>query len=409
MHHAGGHVQQPRGRARHAVAHHRATARQVNLRAVRRLADEGVPGAQPVQQRGGGGRARAVDPGGRRADAGDMRARQVVRVATADRHQPLALPQPGLPVGQRLAVEDLPRAVPHFDAVLPGDRLEFPRGTHRTGVVARGEVAQLHRAPDRFGHQVRRQRAKVDPLFQSPDVPVPFVRGDLAAGDQHQVARIDRRQGGQMADRVVIGDRQEVQPQRLGGGDQVARVGVAVAVVGMAVQLAAIPPVRAGGQRRMAVGEREQGGRGGDLAVLPNQEAQRNGVVAAFRRALVEAERDVPLARVQRPRQIARRGVVMADEKLAAGAAGPAPEAAPGVAGAALVEQANVQRVAAGQMRIGADRVAVFVAHLEPPHTIGHLEGDVVILLGLVGREIALQPLLGPRRAGHWSRSPFLS
>ncbi len=133
--------------------------------------------------------------------------------------------------------------------------------------------------------------------------------------------------------------------------------------------VAAVP----GAAPALRAGRRIRRGRGGGL--LPVRQRDRDLVRQALRRHRVGAERDVPGAGVDPAGDVARRRVVRADEELGARAARPAAEALAAQCRAALVEEADVQRVARGA---GRDRrLLVGVRDVDLPHPARDLQREV--------------------------------
>src|SRR3990170_8503598 len=96
--------------------------------------------------------------------------------------------------------------------------------------------------------------------------------------------------------------------------------------------------------------------------------------VAAARADLVWTEQDVPRTRCDRPGRIRRRCPVRVDGELELVAAAPATEARASRGDAALVEEADVERVPAGDGGVGVDAVAVRVAQVQLAATSRHVE-----------------------------------
>ena len=210
---------------------------------------------------------------------------------------------------------------------------------------------------------------------------VAVTRRDLLAQqDQQVVARLVGPMGVRGMG-VVLGGVDEVQARRAGEGRDLGGGAAAVGVPGVQVAVAAVPGAAAalgprGRVRRLhggagfAVGERD-----GDLV---RQSLRGHGV---------GAERDVPGALADRARDVAGRGVVGADEELRARAARPAAEALAAQFRAALVEDADVERVARGAGRDGG--LLVRVRDLDLPYAVRDFDGQIHEVGGAGGQSAA--------------------
>jgi hypothetical protein len=106
---------------------------------------------------------------------------------------------------------------------------------HRHQATALVDVFQQGR------HVAIAAHTEVDPAVDAPHVGVPAVGGDLHAGQPEEpLARhgVERRV---VADRVVVGHGQHVEPAFERGRAQVAQRAARVAVVRVALQVGAVP------------------------------------------------------------------------------------------------------------------------------------------------------------------------
>ena len=267
-----------------------------------------------------------LHPGGRRAGR-RVRARPVP-VAAADRD---GLRIPGQPPAQRDRPARVhPAPVPHLQQRRPPLHRRGPAQVTAVGVVDRHQApGLLRRLQPRVG-----RLAEVDPAHVAEHVRVAGLGGHLLARHQRDAVRgAGRGQLGVMADRVVVGDGQEVQapagrePGQLGHGHHpvgVDRVGVQVAGQPLAPGGGRQhPPGRPVGQRRQVL----RGRLGGQLAPAGGH---RHGqlVVRPAGRHPVQADHDQPGAGLELAGPVAGRGGVRGDDERAARAAGPAPEPA---------------------------------------------------------------------------------
>ncbi len=188
--------------------------------------------------------------------------------------------------------------------------------------------------------------------------------------------------------RVVLRGVDEVQARRPRQLRDLREGVAAVGVLGVEVAVAPVPGAAPPpGPLRRVHGPR-------DRVLLAVGQGDRDLVRQPLRRHRVRAERDVPGARPHRPRDVARGGVVRADEELGARPARPAPEAPATQVGAALVEEADVERVALGAGRDGGAVVGVGDVDL------AHAPGDF-------DREIHEVGGAGRQGAAHGSGAPF--
>ncbi len=337
--------------------------------------------------------------GVRRAD----HLRGAVRVAVADRGQP------GAPVAQRhreLGVPAVhgrlvvvrPGAVPHLDGVgvlVP----ELPlAGDVRAERVGRDHQAALplHLAGEPGEGLVAGAVAPVDELAraQAQREPVAVARGDLLAGQDQQVGAGQRAPDAVGGGGVVVGGHDEVQPGRARPGGHLGGLAAPVGVHGVQVAVAPVPGPAAppGALRRVGGGERAAG--------RAEPQGDVDPVLQSLRSDLVRAEDDVPAARADRPRQVARGGPLPAHRELGPEAARPAAEAPAAEFGAALVEQPDVAGVARGAGRHG--RPVVPVGDGEFADAGRDVEGQVHEV-GCAGRQLPGQgdrPVLGCGRGG---------
>jgi hypothetical protein len=219
--------------------------------------------------------------------------------------------------------------------------------------------------------------------------------GDLFARDQQQaVAQRLRRDLLEVRGGVVVGDRQEVEPDaaRLDGvlRDRV----VAVAVDGVRVEVALVPAAGPAARRDGSRGTwRYDRGRVVGRRLRIDVDAQVHPVRHGVRVVDARAQEHPPLARDERAAHVAGRRLVGRDDDAAARAAAPAAEAAREEAGAARVEDPQIDHVVrlAGRL-LGTLEV---VGDLEPLRARRHVEGDVAERqVRLAPAEDALERLL---------------
>src|SRR5690606_25109710 len=101
------------------------------------------------------------------------------------------------------------------------------------------------------------------------------------------------------------------------------------------------------------------------FSALARRKRDFDGDLATLRRDLIEAERDMPCAGLNRPRHVTRSRLRQADGELAAGAAAPATEAIGEEIDAARIENADVYGVAISQARIRANLVTVGILYID--------------------------------------------
>src|SRR5690606_25025413 len=146
------------------------------------------------------------------------------------------------------------------------------------------------------------------------------------------------------------------------------------------MQLAAIPSVRAPGDWRGVTTElqawRVDGARASFCIV---REAQHNAILAALRRDLVQPQHDMPCAGAERPSQIRRSRCVWRNEERGPRAATPPAKTVCQKVRTALIEDTDIDRVAAGKLRVAPDLVAVFIRDIQAGDAGRHLERDQVI------------------------------
>src|SRR6266508_1533793 len=170
------------------------------------------------------------------------------------------------------------------------------------------------------------------------------------------------------------------------------------------MQVAADPPGL--GRRRQRRSVRDASAQ--DDALLGRQaevEPDLDAPFEALGRDLVRAEEHVPRARADRLGAVRRRrppGVDGEGHLLAA-----APAAIPARAGrvAPLVEEPDVERVAAGDERVGVDLVGVLVPHVDLPRARGDLERQMEVALDVTRLVAAGEDDVG--RAPHAMAAPL--
>ncbi len=274
---------------------------------------------------------------------------------------------------------------------------------HRAGPAHRpGERVVDRQQPARRLGRVQpgvRLLAEVDPADVAERPGVPAVGRHLLTGQQDDPVPPGRRgQLGVVADRVVVGDGEKIEPApyrelgQLGDGQLAVRVhGVRVQVAGQPAaahpgrQDPARRPVPRGRRRergRCRAGRRVQGrGRRRGLRGQP--------VSHAIRRDAVHADHHLPGAGLELPGQVAGRRRVAGDDERPAGAARPAAEPA---------------RAEAAQVEHGPVGPVVVELHPQPARPRRHLHRQVVP----GRREPVLQrpPPGVPYRVRHATRSP---
>ena len=257
-------------------------------------------------------------------------------VAPAHRHRRWI---PGQPPGQRgRPVRIHPAPVPDLGQRRPPLHRPDPADVAADRMIHRQEpAAALGGVQPPVG-----RLAEVDPADVPERVRVPVLRGHLLPGDQDDPVPGGRvLELGVMADGVVVGHGQVVEP--LGGGEagQLGHRQVTVGVHGVGVQVPGQPAVPGpGGQlaagRPLAERGRDRGRR---IRAQPAWCAAHRGghrVAGAVGGEPVEAEGHLPQARFQLTRQVAGRGLARGDDERGPGATGPAAE--PAGAEAAQVE-----------------------------------------------------------------------
>ena len=228
--------------------------------------------------------------------------------------------------------------------------------------------------------------AELLPTLDAPGVGVSVVGGDLLARDEEQVVAADLSQVGQMADGVVLGDGDEVEPPSPGRSSQVGQAARAIGMMGVALQVTTVPTGFPAQHRR---------GQGTGLRWwrhVTRLAEDGQAIVASCGQDAVQAEDDVPGAGVQGTGQVARRGRGRRDGERAPVAAAPAPKTlSPQKLAAAGVETADVQHVAAAGRQRGTDRLAVLIGDSQPLQAGWHVKGQQAVIVGrlVVRRDVA--------------------
>src|SRR5207249_3240025 len=192
---------------------------------------------------------------------------------------------------------------------------------------------------------------------------------------------------------VVVGDPEEVETRLCRRAEHLGRPRVPIRVERMAVKIPSQPTGAGVGK-----GIRIDAAR--DAAChLPGRpkagvEPDLHFPIASARSDLVWAEEHVPRARADLPPAVGRRGPDLVDRELHLVASAPAAEAGASFGGAALVEEPDVQRVAAGDRRVRVDLIAVRVTEVQLPQARRDLERYVrvpalVVLLESTGQNDA--------------------
>jgi hypothetical protein len=250
---------------------------------------------------------------------------------------------PGQPPGQRQGPAQVePAPVPDLEQRRPPPHRAGP--AHRPGerVVDRQQPA---RGLGRVQPGVR-VLAEVDPADVAERPGVPAVRRHLLAGQQRDP--VPPARGGQLgvvADRVVVGDGDEVEPASGRQRGQLGHGQRAVRVYGVRVQVAGQPAVAGAGRqdparrpvprdRRRERGRRQAQTRDGRRGLRGHP------VAHAAQWNTVHADDHLPGPGLELPGQVAGRGRAAGDDERLAGAAGPAAE--PARAQAAKVEHGPV-------------------------------------------------------------------
>ena len=331
----------------------------------------------------------ALDPGGRVPRRGVGPRLVPVTAAHRDRRG-----VPGQPPGQRSGPAQVePARMPDLDQRRAAAHRADPAERPGERVVDRQQAARC------FGgvQPVVRLPAEVDPADLAERSGVSAVGRHLLAGQQRDPVPPGRRgQFGVVADRVVVGDREEVQAAsgrqggQFGDGQHTVRVhGVRVQVTGQP----ALPlPGWQGPARRPVPGLRRLGrGRRRPQGRAHRRGLGRQPVAHAVRRDTVHADHHLPRPGLDLPGQVAWRGRLGGDDERLAGAARPAAE--PARAKAAEVEHRSVDAL-------------VFEFDPQPGRPGRHLHRQVVP----GGREAVLErpPPRVPRpvrHASHLTRS----
>jgi hypothetical protein len=249
---------------------------------------------------------------------------------------------------------------------------EFPGRADALGVVDAERAAAGLDPAEQAVHLLARGEAEVDPFTQAPDVGVAAVGGDLFAGDEEErgiAPGIDDRHVGRG---VVVGDGEEVEAALLRKAGHLLDGVRAIRVLGVRVEVAAVPAGRrvAGrgggpGRTREAACAHATGNR--------HFEADGEPPAKAILRDFVAAEDDRPGARRKRAGDVAWRGGCAFDEELAAVGTAPAAETAGVGLGTADIEEADIER---GGLIRGGDR-GVVVGDFDAGAARWHLEGHV--------------------------------
>lgn len=121
----------------------------------------------------------------------------------------------------------------------------------------------------------------------------------------------------------------------------------------------------------------------------------------------VRTEQDLPPTRLNRPGTVGRGRPAFAYRERSLTAATPSTESRSARRRPLLVEQTNVQRVAAGDGWIGRDAVIVVVAQMELPDSFRHFEIGVRVPSLLIGPEPALERDIGGAKIVYHARFPL--
>src|SRR5581483_12405318 len=97
-------------------------------------------------------------------------------------------------------------------------------------------------------------------------------------------------------------------------------------------------------------------------------------IAAALWRDFVQTQTDMPTPRRKRSRQIARCRLSVTNEKFMALTAAPAAKSRREKINAAFVKHTQINRVAAAQLGVGINLVAVRICHVETRRVVRHVE-----------------------------------
>ncbi len=245
-----------------------------------------------------------------------------------------------VPHGQRLVVGDEPRRSPDLDAIGLEQIAKLPRRAAFLGMVDREErAACLYRFPY-LCHLIVAPAPEVDEAIvdeavrpvNGPHVGVAVVGADLDARDEEQVRGCMTLQQWQVAERVVLGDGDEVEPLGLGHRHQIRQRCRPVGMPGVSVQIAPVPPrpaLRSPVLMLLCLFA-------SPLSCLPAAllpcslslllQRHDDPVIASLGSKLVETQYDVPGAGLHRAGEVAGGGLVGGDGELPSCRAAPAPK-----------------------------------------------------------------------------------
>ncbi len=350
------------------------------------LGEVGAAGADAVEDRLPG---QVVGQDHRLRQADELRL--AVGVTAADRRRPAPAAPGGeraVPGRERDLVVGGVRPVPHLHRVrLPEP--ELPVAPDAGGVRMRG-YDEAARAADLTGVVAEAVvTGAVAPVDEGAGVgadgdDMPVTGGDFLAGEDQQLAvgvRPPQPLPGTVRGMGVVLTRvDEVEPRRTGRRGDLGRGAPPVGVHGMQVAVAPVP----GAAPPHGALRRVDGGRGAAGRAVPERDG--DGVRKPPGGGRVRTQHDVPGPRAHRTGDVPGRRGVGAEEELRPGPARPAAEAAPAQAGAALVEDADVEGVA---LRAGGHRRSlVRVRDGDLPYSARHFDGQVDVV-GRPRRECA--------------------
>ena len=314
---------------------------------------------------------------------------EVVRVAPADDRDALAAAQPLLPEDKRRRVELQPVGVPRLHGMEGGDAFVLPRRSEGLGMADAHDRAGVRRGAHRALDRRRVRLAELPPAIGPPGVPVTAVGRDLDPGHDDRELPAAGTVLQLVRDVVVVGHAEEIEARLGRGVEQGLRPRIAVRIDGVTVEVAAEPSL-ARLRKRLRIDEpRDADGPPGraDARIEPDLDAP----VAAAWTDLVGTEEHVPPAGADLPFAVGRRRPRLVDRELQLVAAAPAPEPGAAVRDPALVEEPDVESVAAGDRRVRVDPIVVGAADVELAEARRDVERDVGVAPLVVGGEGSLE------------------
>src|SRR3989441_10482304 len=280
----------------------------------------------------------------------DTTCMQVVRIAAADGRAAHTATQQVLPIREGSGIQLRPGSVPYLDGVEATVDGVLPGRSERLRVAHAHDGPALRSRSHRPLHRLRLRLAEIPTADPAPGVPVPTGGRDLESGEDDRQATAAGSVGELMTDIVVIGHAEEIEAGLSSRGQHLLGPRVTVGIERVAVEVAAQPSCTRLGQR---VGIDPPHGAGHPPRRVESPiEPDLDLPVAAAGSDLVWTEEHVPRARADLPLSVRRRGPGLVDRELHLVAAAPAAEPRARFRDAALVEEPDIERVAAGNERV---------------------------------------------------------